>query len=422
MAMGSTGSVARLPQTIQDPDAGIGVVHIRIAAARGPRRCPMPRLHTVDRSRARGRPRPRSVSHSSEAPGRERSHPMRTGTTRPSRHSRSISRPLSAPRIRAVISPIAASPLDRGARRSTGHDRSGRVDRHRQHRIAEPPRGLLDDLVTPRDPQHPQSHPVQLGALASDRPHRIVDQRERGWVEPPRLANLDHRRERLGRATSGRHSGGLPAWWQEMPSRAPASSRPTSRPRMRPHQSWTRVPRPTSRTRSRSSRYLRTTPSDCSTASTVRRLGPEHLQGGRPVQGLRHTGRLEQVERAEVGHGHRQLEAQLGVDVGLAGAEDLHLPFDRWIVDPVVEAAALESVVDLPRPVRSHHHHGRLHRLDRADLGKRHLEVGEKLEQVGLELLVGPIQLVDQKHRTLAEGGRLDRPAATAAVAGTRGS
>ena len=38
-------------------------------------------------------------------------------------------------------------------------------------------------------------------------------------------------------------------------------------------------------------------------------------------------------------------------------------------------------------------------RLDRADLGDRDLEVGQDLEQVGLELLVGPVDLVDEQDR-----------------------
>ena len=36
---------------------------------------------------------------------------------------------------------------------------------------------------------------------------------------------------------------------------------------------------------------------------------------------------------------------------------------------------------------------------DRADLGDRHLEVGQEFEQIGLERLVGAVQFVDQQHR-----------------------
>jgi hypothetical protein len=38
-------------------------------------------------------------------------------------------------------------------------------------------------------------------------------------------------------------------------------------------------------------------------------------------------------------------------------------------------------------------------RLDGAELGNRHLEVRQHLEQVGLERLVGAVQFVDEQHR-----------------------
>ena len=46
--------------------------------------------------------------------------------------------------------------------------------------------------------------------------------------------------------------------------------------------------------------------------------------------------------------------------------------------------------------------------LDRADLRDRDLEVGQDLEQVRLELLVGPVDLVDEQDRRDAVG-RLER-------------
>ena len=42
---------------------------------------------------------------------------------------------------------------------------------------------------------------------------------------------------------------------------------------------------------------------------------------------------------------------------------------------------------------------GGLFGLDRADLRDRDLEVGQDLEQVRLELLVRPVDLVDEQHR-----------------------
>ena len=44
---------------------------------------------------------------------------------------------------------------------------------------------------------------------------------------------------------------------------------------------------------------------------------------------------------------------------------------------------------------------GRLAALHGAELGDRQLEVRQQLEQVGLERLVGAVDLVDQQHRRL---------------------
>ena len=67
-------------------------------------------------------------------------------------------------------------------------------------------------------------------------------------------------------------------------------------------------------------------------------------------------------------------------------------------VDPVVEAAPLERVVELARPVRGDHDGGGVVGGDRAELGHRDREVGEHLEQERLELVVGTVELVDEQH------------------------
>ncbi len=69
------------------------------------------------------------------------------------------------------------------------------------------------------------------------------------------------------------------------------------------------------------------------------------------------------------------------------------------VPDPVVEAAALERVVQVAGAVRGQHHPRPARGADGADLGDRHLEVGEQLEQERLELVVGAVDLVDQQHR-----------------------
>src|SRR6266851_3010087 len=61
-------------------------------------------------------------------------------------------------------------------------------------------------------------------------------------------------------------------------------------------------------------------------------------------------------------------------------AHNLDFLLEVWVIDPVVEAAALECVVDLAGPVRGDDHEGSVLGLDGADLWNRHLEVGEQLE------------------------------------------
>ena len=79
--------------------------------------------------------------------------------------------------------------------------------------------------------------------------------------------------------------------------------------------------------------------------------------------------------------------------------DDLVFLLERRIVDPVVQAAALERVVDLAGPVRGQDDARRPLGPDRAELRDRDLEVRQDLEQVRLELLVGPVDLVDQQDR-----------------------
>ena len=85
-------------------------------------------------------------------------------------------------------------------------------------------------------------------------------------------------------------------------------------------------------------------------------------------------------------------------DVGGAQADDLDLSLEVGEVDPVVEAAALERIVELSGAVRGNDYRGRLIGGDRPELGHGHGVVGEDLEQEGLELVVSAVELVDQEH------------------------
>ena len=67
--------------------------------------------------------------------------------------------------------------------------------------------------------------------------------------------------------------------------------------------------------------------------------------------------------------------------------------------NPVVEAAPLQRVVHVAGAVRGEHHDGRHLGVHRAQLRHRDRPVGEQLEQEGLELVVGAVDLVDQEHR-----------------------
>ena len=74
----------------------------------------------------------------------------------------------------------------------------------------------------------------------------------------------------------------------------------------------------------------------------------------------------------------------------------------------MIEAAALQRVVDLARAVRGDDDDRRLLGLDRAELRDRDLEIGQHLEQERLEGLVGAVELVDEQHRR-AGGVGLER-------------
>ena len=68
------------------------------------------------------------------------------------------------------------------------------------------------------------------------------------------------------------------------------------------------------------------------------------------------------------------------------------------IVDPAVEAAPLERVVQLPGAVGGEHDDRRPPRTERAHLGDAHRQLTEELVQQRLELVVGSVDLVDEQH------------------------
>src|SRR5579872_3044403 len=125
----------------------------------------------------------------------------------------------------------------------------------------------------------------------------------------------------------------------------------------------------------------------------------ESGERARPVERLRDPRNLVQVHRPQALDERGDLAGQPVRGLRRAGAADLDLLLEVRVVDPVVEAAALQRVVNLARAVRRDDHERRLARLDGAQLGNRNLEVGEQLEEERLELFVGAVDLVDQQHR-----------------------
>ena len=160
-----------------------------------------------------------------------------------------------------------------------------------------------------------------------------------------------------------------------------------------------------------------------------RRRGREvDLGGAEVVQRARPVERLGDARAASAGRRGRaaaapphHLAAQRLGDLRGPRAHDLDLALEARVVDPVVEAAALERVVQLARAVGGQHHDRRRRGAHGAELGDRDLVGRQHLEQERLELVVGPVDLVDQQH-----GGallqRLRAPGARAGSARRTGS
>jgi hypothetical protein len=133
------------------------------------------------------------------------------------------------------------------------------------------------------------------------------------------------------------------------------------------------------------------------------------MTGSSPSAPRNSSARAQSIVSAQVRDGGHHLAGQCRRDLGRPHTHDVRLPLRRRVVDPVIEAAALEGVVQLPGAVRRDDHDRRPFRPDRPDLRDRHLEVRKHLEQEGLELVVGPVDLVHQQHRPLPGPGRLEQ-------------
>jgi hypothetical protein len=106
-----------------------------------------------------------------------------------------------------------------------------------------------------------------------------------------------------------------------------------------------------------------------------------------------------------------QLARDALVQLGRVQVHNLELALNVRVIEPEVEAAALECLRQLARVVGREQHQRVRASLDHAELWDRDLEVREHLEEHRLELLVGLVDLVDQQHHGLLRAdGVQERP------------
>ena len=104
-------------------------------------------------------------------------------------------------------------------------------------------------------------------------------------------------------------------------------------------------------------------------------------------------------------HEGDHLARQCGGDAGRLQPQDFGLAFGVGIIDPIIEAAPLQRIVDLAGAVGGDDDDGRRRSLDRPELGNGDLVIRQHLEQIGLEGLVGAVELVNQQHWRAGEVG-----------------
>src|SRR4051794_19934181 len=140
-------------------------------------------------------------------------------------------------------------------------------------------------------------------------------------------------------------------------------------------------------------------------------VGAEQDQRACPVDRLGYRRQLLQVEPADHVDDLDELARHLLAQLRRVQADDLELALHVRVVEPQVEAAALQGLGELARVVAREQDQGVAFRLDHAQLGDADLEVAEDLEQHRLELLVGLVDLVDQEHDRLGLRDRLEQRA-----------
>ncbi len=140
-------------------------------------------------------------------------------------------------------------------------------------------------------------------------------------------------------------------------------------------------------------------------------LDAEQHEGAGPVDRLGDRRRLLQVELADRPHDAGDLIGEVLADARHLGQHDLLLALHVGVVDVEEEAATLQRLGQLTGVVRGEEHHRDLLGGDGAELGDRHLVLGEDLEQQRLGLDLDPVDLVDQQHHRVIGADRLEQRA-----------
>ena len=105
-------------------------------------------------------------------------------------------------------------------------------------------------------------------------------------------------------------------------------------------------------------------------------------------------------------------------DVGDLGEHDLLLALHVGVVDVQEQAATLQRFAELAGVVRREEHQRDLLGLDGAELGDRHLILGEDLEQQRLGLDLDAVDLVDQQHDRVVGADGLEQRTSEQKVVG----
>ena len=85
--------------------------------------------------------------------------------------------------------------------------------------------------------------------------------------------------------------------------------------------------------------------------------------------------------------------------VGETRGDDLEFLLVVRIIDPVVQAASFQGIVDLAGAVGSDDDHGRVGGVKGAQLGNGDLVIGQEFQEEPFKLLIGAVELVNEEHR-----------------------